>query len=58
MATLLWSLSLMFAIVAITRRRSAVSMTALFVALSAPIAVLALATGTLIAGLSDHAFTF
>lgn len=54
----LWCVSLICAIVAITRRRSTVSKVSLFLALSAPILVLALATAIFMTALNGHAFTF
>jgi hypothetical protein len=57
-ATTLWCISLICAIIAVIRKRSAVSKLALFLTLSAPILVIALATAIFMIALNDHAFTF
>lgn len=58
LATTLWCISLVCAIIAVVGKRSAVSQLALFLALSTPVLVIALATAIFMIGLNDHPFTF
>lgn len=57
-ATTLWCIGLLCAAYAAIRRRSTLSKLALWLNLSAPVLVIALATAILMIGLNDHPFTF
>src|SRR5260370_23792194 len=57
-AVILWCISLICAIIAVIKKRSAITKLALFLTLSAPILVIALATAIFMVALNDHAFTF
>lgn len=57
-ATALWCAGLVCAIAAVARKRSAVSRLAMFLALSAPLLVVASAAAIFLAALHGHPFTF
>lgn len=57
-ATILWCIGLICAIIAINRKRSAIGKLALVLSLSAPILVVTLAAAIFMIGLNDHPFTF